>query len=196
MAKKTVEEAEVRPLKSGLAFIVDAQLAVEKLRVATQVRQSHLKRQERQDENTDKVLAKLVEVEGFIDDIVASDITAHPAYPWFSRVKGIGRQNIGKVVGLIDITRAPMISSLWKFAGFHVVNGHSPKREKGQKLEAAHEPGVYQIGGVGDALIHVSIGDERPRYDYFKRTNRGRAARTTNRNNTFGKYRTSHAFPF
>lgn len=128
-------ETEERPLKSGLAFIVDAQLAVEKLRVATQVRQSHLKRRDRQDENTDRVLAKLVEVEELIDGIVASDITAHPAYPWFSRVKGIGRENIGKVVGLIDITRAPMISSLWKFAGFHVVDGHSPRREKGQKLE-------------------------------------------------------------
>ncbi|MCX6815612.1 MAG: hypothetical protein NT120_02050, partial [Candidatus Aenigmarchaeota archaeon] len=55
---------------------------------------------------------------------------------WFSRVKGIGNENIAKVIGLIDIRKADTVSALWKFAGYHVVNGKAPKREKGGgKLE-------------------------------------------------------------
>ena len=58
----------------------------------------------------------------------------HPAYPWFSRVKGIGKENIGKVIGLIDIKKADTISSLWSFAGRAPKDGKAPKRTKGEKL--------------------------------------------------------------
>lgn len=119
---------------SSLSALVDASLAVEKLRVASQVRQTHLKLQDRVDPETDELCKRLVNLEGYIDGRVAILIKGHPAYDWFSKVKGVGKENIGKVVATIDIKRADTISALWRYAGFSVENGASPKRVKGEKL--------------------------------------------------------------
>jgi hypothetical protein len=86
------------------------------------------------DPETDALLDRLKETEKYIDGRVATILKGHPAYSWFSRVKGVGKENIGKVVGMVDIERAGTISALWKFAGFSVENGKSPKRAKGEKL--------------------------------------------------------------
>lgn len=117
--------------QSTLAALVDAALAVEKVRVRSQVRQSHLALDGRHDDETDDLVAKLKELEAYVDGRVAAHLTTHPAYPWFSRVKGIGKENIGKVLGPVDIHKAQTISALWKFAGFSVDDGHAPKRVKG-----------------------------------------------------------------
>jgi len=123
-----------KPLKPLLPTLVDAALAIEKLRVASELRLNHLAKQGKQDPETEELHQHLKEIEDFIDDRIAYLIQNHPAYPWFSRVKGIGNENIAKVVGLIDITRDDTPSSLWKFAGFSVENGAAPKRRKGDKL--------------------------------------------------------------
>jgi hypothetical protein len=70
-------------------------------------------------------------LENWIDGRIADCLESHPDYPWFSRVKGIGKENIAKVVALIDIERAETISALWKFSGY----APGDKRIKGQKLE-------------------------------------------------------------
>ncbi len=127
---KVARVVAAKPLNS----LVDAALAVERLRVSTQIRQSHLKLQSRQDPETDALLVELVKLEEFIDGRVATLVKGHPAYPWFHRVKGIGNENIAKVIGLVDIERATTISGLWKFAGFAVEDGHAPKKTKGEKL--------------------------------------------------------------
>lgn len=129
-----METQPTKPERSSLVFLVDALLSVEKQRVAVNVRHSHLKLNDRTDSDTDAVLEQLQGVEDFITRRVAAYVKAHPAQPWFSRVKGIGEENIAKIIGLVDITRANSVSSLWKFAGFDVQNGHSPKRQAGQKL--------------------------------------------------------------
>lgn len=116
-------------------FLVNSVLAIEKLRIAAQVRQTHLGLRNQQDSETDELLRRLKEVEDYADGRLAELIKDHPAYHWFSRVKGIGKENIAKVVGMIDIEKAPTISALWKFSGFHVENGKAPKRQKdGGKL--------------------------------------------------------------
>jgi len=117
-----------------LPTLVDATLAIEKLRVASEVRQSHFTRQNRTDPDTDELHRRLVDLETYVNDRVAELIKAHPAYPWFKRVKGIGRENIGKVVGLVDIEKDDTVSSLWKFAGFAPVDGKAEKRRRGFKL--------------------------------------------------------------
>lgn len=132
-----VAVVEPRPL----ATLVDAQLAVEKRRVATQVRQKHLALDERQDPDTDWLLGELEGLEERITARVANIITGHPAYPWFSRVKGVGKENIAKVVGQIDVAKAPTISSLWKFAGMHVV-----------QVEVSPEQQFEEIQKSADAL--------------------------------------------
>ena len=125
------EVKEVREVENPFNFLVKSVLAIEGLRIAVQVRQSHLALRGRKDSETDELLAWLQVVEAYADGRVAALLKSHPAYPWFSRVKGIGRENIGKVIGLVDIQKADTVSSLWKFAGFAVTNGKAPKREKG-----------------------------------------------------------------
>lgn len=122
--------------QTSLVAWVDAALIIEKLRVASEVRQTHLSLQGKQDPETDELRRRLKDLEDFVDDRVAYLIQSHPAYYWFHRIKGIGRENIGKVVAPIDIERANTISSLWKFAGFAPTeDGKAMKRVKGQKLE-------------------------------------------------------------
>jgi hypothetical protein len=131
---KKEEQETIRTPKSQLNSLVDAALAIEKLRVAAEIRESHLVLQGRPDPETVELIKRLNGVEEYVDGRVALFIVSHPAFHWFSRVKGVGKENIGKVVGLVDITKAPTPSSLWKFAGMAVVDGHSPRPVKGEKL--------------------------------------------------------------
>ncbi len=126
-----VETQEVQQEENPFNFLVKSVLAIEGVRIAVQIRQSHLALRNRKDPETDELLRRLQEVEDYADGRMATLLTSHPAYPWFSRVKGVGQENIGKVIGLMDITKADTLSSLWSFAGFGVVNGKAPKREKG-----------------------------------------------------------------
>ena len=118
-----------------LPALIDAALAIEKPRVASEVRQKHFANQGKKDSETDELHRRLVDLETYVDARVATLIKAHPAYPWFSRVKGVGKENIGKVVGLIDIEKDDTVSSLWKFAGFAPVDGKAEKRQRGTKLQ-------------------------------------------------------------
>jgi len=120
-----------KPLKPLLPTLVDAALAIEKLRVSSKVRQSHLARQGKDDPETNELHRRLKDLEDYIDDRVSDLIETHPAYPWFSRIKGVGGENIAKVVAPIDIGKANTISALWKFAGFSVEDGTAPRRVKG-----------------------------------------------------------------
>ena len=116
---------------TSLTHMVDTAVAVEKLRVASEVRQTHLAKRNKEDPETDELHRRLKDLEDYIDHRVADLIRNHPANPWFSRVKGVGGENIAKVVAPIDIERASTISALWKFAGFSVEDGTAPRRVKG-----------------------------------------------------------------
>ena len=120
--------------QKSLNALVDAALSVERLRVGSRLRQVHLAKKGRSDPETDGLLVELEDLEKYIDGRVAEIIVDHPAYHWFSLVRGIGRENIAKVIGLVDISKAPTISSLWMFAGVAPEAGRAMKRVKGQKL--------------------------------------------------------------
>ncbi len=130
------KQARDQKVLNTLGVAVDTGLMIENARVRLQVRQSHLKRQHRKDPVADKLLLEVGGLEETIDKMVSDLLNQHPAYPWFSQIKGVGKENIGKVIGLIDIEKADTISSLWKFAGYAVdPDGHAPRRVKGKKLE-------------------------------------------------------------
>jgi len=129
-----MKESEIKE-SIDLTFLVKTQLSVEKLRVAVQVRNTHLAKRNRRDPDTCELEEQLQKLEKFIDGKVGGYIDLHPAQPWFSLIKGIGRENIAKVIGLIDIEKVTYVSSLWKWAGMHVVDGKSPQRKGGQKIE-------------------------------------------------------------
>lgn len=127
-----------RTFKPGelLPMLVDATLVIEKLRVQCQVRQSHLKLQGREDPETNDLFDRVQDLEGYVDDRIAELITRHPAYPWFRGVKGIGKENIAKIVGLVDIEKDDTASSLWAFCGFapDPETGKAMRRQVGKKL--------------------------------------------------------------
>ncbi|GAH00009.1 unnamed protein product, partial [marine sediment metagenome] len=162
----------------SLATMVDAALAIEKLRVASEVRQSHLALQNRQDPETDELHQHLNDLEDYVDERVASLIESHPAYDWFSCVKGVGKENIAKVVGLMDIEKAEHISSLWKFAGFSVEGGVAPKRRKGGGKLEYNSQLRSMCWRLGSSLIRVKgkfydyYLEEKDKY-YQKYKNRG-----------------------
>ncbi len=125
-----------------LSALVDASLAIEKLRMASTVRQTHLKLKGKDDPETDEMIRRIAGLEDYVDGRVAKLISTHPAYPWFSKVKGVGKENIGKVVTQVRIKPeddgdggqlkyADTISALWKFCGYSVDGGRAPKRVKG-----------------------------------------------------------------
>lgn len=116
------------------SVIVDMIYYVQKARVSAQVRQSHLGKQGKKCDITERILEKATEFEKWLERELAVQVKAHPAYPWFSKIKGIGNVNIGKVLGPIDIEKASQISKLWRFAGFGVVGERGERRTKGEKL--------------------------------------------------------------
>lgn len=128
------KESGLTKATSPLPTLVDTSLAIEKLRVATEVRETLQARQGRENPELSELHGKLKDLEDYVNSRVVELIETHPAYPFFSRVKGVGGENIGKVVSAIDIEKADTISSLWKFAGFSVEGGRAPRRQKGVKL--------------------------------------------------------------
>ena len=118
-------------MSGSFEHLVDAALTIEKARVASQVRKAHLEKNDRRDPDTEELLEKLIDLEAFVDGRVADRVKEHPAYPWFSRVKGIGLENIPKVLGMVDIEKVDTVSSLWMFAGYAPENGKAMKRVKG-----------------------------------------------------------------
>lgn len=113
-AKKIERAVSAKPLNA----LVDAYLKIEGVRISLQIRQTHLAKRGRQDPETDALLIQLLNVEHYLDDRITELVKAHPAYTWFSRVMGIGTENIAKIIGLVDIEKAPTISALRKFAGY------------------------------------------------------------------------------
>ncbi|GAH61402.1 unnamed protein product, partial [marine sediment metagenome] len=78
--RKPIEESEPmnkrKPILlsdplSTLPALVEATLVIEKLRVATQVRRSHLARQGKKDTETDELLLRLVSLEEYAEARVA-----------------------------------------------------------------------------------------------------------------------------
>lgn len=120
-----------------LSRLDDAEKAIEKERVRHDIRLAHLKLQGKTCEDTAKVRDMLLEVEHWIEGRIAVLIKGHPAYPWFSRVKGVGPENIAKCIGplrikpekayrknketqkleLVDLPYAATISGVWSFSG-------------------------------------------------------------------------------
>lgn len=50
-------------------------------------------------------------------------LSTHPAWPWLSRVKGIGATLAAKLLARLDVTRAPSPSSFWSYCGMATVPG-------------------------------------------------------------------------
>jgi len=120
----------------SMAFLTDALLTIEKLRVATNLRMQAFNRLGRpQDPHTVELHRRLVETEDYITGEVKKTTKELPGYRWFSRVKGVGDENIAKVISFVDFEKAKNLSSLRKFAGFAPKDGKAMKPVENEKLE-------------------------------------------------------------
>ena len=135
-----------------LSVIWSAARHLEKARVATQIRQTHLGNTDRQDLYTNQILSILADAEGQVDGLMAGVIQQHPAWPWLSQIKGIGKENIATAIADVDIAKAHHVSNLWSFLGFGVVDGKATRPVKGQRLPYSKE-GRMLMWRVGSSLL-------------------------------------------
>lgn len=88
--------------KTPLVMLSDAAIRIEKVRVAAEVRLSHLAKRGSTCPDTKELLKRSENLEKWVDDRLADIVKSHPAAPWFTRVKGTGGEAIGKVLGHIE----------------------------------------------------------------------------------------------
>lgn len=171
---KKATEAQLQPItdKSGLSAIVDAVMVFDKPLTAAKIRQSHLAKQNLYDPETKLFQEKMEALKNDLLDMVAAFTGAHPAYPWFSRIRGIGKENIAKVLCQINIERAKTVSALLKYAGFATdQRGDAERRRKGEKLGFNMNLKVM-CSRVGVALLKASaIGSDGPSHygDFYEK---------------------------
>lgn len=88
--------------KGDLAYFADMAFAVEHVRVSAMVRLKHLAKLRKGSPDTDRLLELATALENFVDGKLADVIVSHPTWSWAQRIKGVGRENLPKVVGLIE----------------------------------------------------------------------------------------------
>lgn len=88
--------------RSAMVVVSNAAIAIEGIRVATQVRLKHLGKRGATCAYTEQIFARAQEFERWADQQLAELVTNHPAANWLKRVKGIGGESIGKVLGHIE----------------------------------------------------------------------------------------------
>jgi len=152
---------------SPLSYLADVVLGVEGLRVAAQVRLTHLELQGRDDRHTEAVLNDLRGLEDRITKLLAVEMAQHPAWPWLEQVKGAGLENSAKVIGIIEgvtfratgrssIAAFDTMSKLRRFAGLAPIDGKAEKRTKGEKLHYSSELRTM-LWRMGGGLIKTSV---------------------------------------
>lgn len=115
--------------------LANALYFIQKGRVSAQVRQAHLAKNDKKCDLTEELETRFGTFETWLNEQVEDYVKSHPAYPWFSKVKGIGNLNIGKVMSMVDIEKADKISRLWRYAGFACDSeGRAERLRKGEKL--------------------------------------------------------------
>ncbi len=77
---------------------------------------------------------KFAEIEKDLDDSLKDLADDMPIVERMTRVKGVGKTLAMKVAVMIDIQRADTISSLWRYAGYGVMDGKAEKPVAGEKL--------------------------------------------------------------
>jgi len=130
--KKVSEDLKETKIASSFIFLNQIASIVEKARIAADTRITHLGKRQTRDEITEEVAKEIKALEKKIDDRFISYVESHPAFHWFSGIQGIGPENIAKILPYIDIKKAKTISSLWHYAGYHVVDGRAPKNISGK----------------------------------------------------------------
>lgn len=136
-----------------LRTLVDTRTQIQKTRIAFSNRLSAIERgadraEQPEQAKLEAVYARLVDLEALLDKDIAEEVKGIPIYERVSTVKGIGPMLAAKIIAMIDIAKCDTISSLWRFAGFGVVDGQREKLTKGEKAHYCRrlKTALYLIG--------------------------------------------------
>lgn len=83
---------------NAVGFLATLALAIEKPRVAAQVRLAHLAKHGKQDPLTEEILVKIRQLESYIDSRTVAQLESHPAAHWFLRIKNLRGEAFAKVI--------------------------------------------------------------------------------------------------
>ena len=98
-------------------------------------------------------------------------ISHHPAWPWLGRVRGIGPSLAARLLGRLDIDRAPTPSSFWSYCGLATVAaevyrcahcGYELSLPSGRAVRAGHrvpatgQPCAGTLAAVGEGPRRVA----------------------------------------
>lgn len=128
-------------MNENLRVLVDLRTVMQKNRIAFGLRIDAIKREA--DNADDRVLQnfgqwheRFLELEKHADGQIRDMAQDYPIVQQMVEVKGISFILAAKAVSLIDISRAPTISALWRYAGYGLNrNGERDKPTKGEKLK-------------------------------------------------------------
>ena len=85
-----------------------------------------------------ELIEKWLDRFNLLEDEVNADIhhmaKGYPIIEHLDALKGIGDMLAAKLVAMIDIQRADTVSSLWRYAGYAVIDGERERPTKGAKL--------------------------------------------------------------
>jgi hypothetical protein len=126
--------------KDSIRQLVDVRdRAIQKSRIQFDARLYAI--EEGEDQADEETIALLVRyknrfraLEEELDADILEMVQQYEIYEHVSAVKGIGPTIAAKLIAMIDIDRAPHVSSLWRYSGLAVTNGKSDRPVKGEKL--------------------------------------------------------------
>ena len=124
---------------SALRAIVDTRMQIQKTRLAYGNRVNALmdgsdKGGAAQMETAIKWYKHFLQTEEGLDKDITAAVRDYPIFPHIVAVHGIGPLFAAKLIAMIDISRSPTTSSLWRFAGYAVIDGERERPTKGVKL--------------------------------------------------------------
>jgi hypothetical protein len=128
---------------------------VQKARIQFGNRVSALERGDDDGQHTDQLsiaqrwAARFEELEAELDKDIKAAVQEYPIYELMVEVKGVGPMTAAKLISMIDITAAPHVSSLWRYAGYAVIDGERERPVKGEKLHYNKrlKTACYLLGG-------------------------------------------------
>jgi hypothetical protein len=107
------------------------------------------------------------ELEARYKKIIQEWASGYKVYEWLDSIRGIGSVLGGGLLATFDVRKTKHISSFWAYAGLGVVDGHAPKRTRGEKLNYSTQARTL-CWKVADSFIKQRTHIYRDIYDITK----------------------------
>lgn len=167
MGRTKKPEEKVEYNYEHMAFLIDTLNSLQKIRQNTGNRISHLERQHKRDTMIERYHDVLQEIEDDMVNTIKPLIASHPVYSWAKEIKGVGAENLAKVIGLIErvsdeetgkhgIECFSTPSKTVRYCGFAVIDGAAEKRKSGEKLHYNSEL-RSMLWRIGSAILTAGL---------------------------------------